>query len=268
MAYTPYYNNGWQSGEEGNTPITPDALNHIEEGLVGAVSKSGDTMTGNLNINRAVAEESSIRFGSEAGTSDQYISIHQNAWGILYYMLPVRNASDGTLKNSRFRFFEYSPNTDGTRTGYAEIYLLPVVDAGRTSSSSYDILTTKSPVTVAQGGTGATKAADARANLVAAPCIRLDSSMDTPARIFEELKKISVHETATIMIATAAFNALTGKSFSSSNAIGTVYRDSTNNFYFDLMRINSQYRYGFRAAVSTSAITPDTVYQYTGTALS
>jgi hypothetical protein len=36
MAYTPYYSGGWQSGEEGNTPITPDALNHMDTGISGA----------------------------------------------------------------------------------------------------------------------------------------------------------------------------------------------------------------------------------------
>ena len=33
MAYTPYYSGGWQSGEEGDTPVTPAALNHIEDGI-------------------------------------------------------------------------------------------------------------------------------------------------------------------------------------------------------------------------------------------
>jgi len=33
MAYTPYYSGGWQSGEEGGTPITPAALNNIENGI-------------------------------------------------------------------------------------------------------------------------------------------------------------------------------------------------------------------------------------------
>ena len=33
MAYTPYYSGGWQSGEEGGTPITPAALNHIDNGI-------------------------------------------------------------------------------------------------------------------------------------------------------------------------------------------------------------------------------------------
>lgn len=36
MAYTPYYSGGWQSGEEGNTPITPAALNNMENGIEAA----------------------------------------------------------------------------------------------------------------------------------------------------------------------------------------------------------------------------------------
>lgn len=31
MAFTPYYPGGWQSGEEGGTPITPDVLNHYDD---------------------------------------------------------------------------------------------------------------------------------------------------------------------------------------------------------------------------------------------
>lgn len=33
MAFTPYYPGGWQSGEDGGTPITPDALNHYDNYL-------------------------------------------------------------------------------------------------------------------------------------------------------------------------------------------------------------------------------------------
>lgn len=33
MSYEKYYPNGWQSGETGGTPITPEALNHMEEGI-------------------------------------------------------------------------------------------------------------------------------------------------------------------------------------------------------------------------------------------
>lgn len=33
MSYEKYYPGGWQSGESGGTPITPEALNHIENGV-------------------------------------------------------------------------------------------------------------------------------------------------------------------------------------------------------------------------------------------
>ena len=36
MSYKPYYTNGWKSGESGGTPITPEALNHMEEGIKAA----------------------------------------------------------------------------------------------------------------------------------------------------------------------------------------------------------------------------------------
>lgn len=33
MSYEKYYPGGWQSGESGGTPITPEALNHMEDGI-------------------------------------------------------------------------------------------------------------------------------------------------------------------------------------------------------------------------------------------
>lgn len=33
MSYERFYPNGWQSGETGGTPITPEALNHMEKGI-------------------------------------------------------------------------------------------------------------------------------------------------------------------------------------------------------------------------------------------
>ena len=33
MSYERYYTNGWMSGENGATPITPEALNHMEAGI-------------------------------------------------------------------------------------------------------------------------------------------------------------------------------------------------------------------------------------------
>lgn len=33
MSYERYYPNGWQSGQSGGTPMTPEALNHMEQGI-------------------------------------------------------------------------------------------------------------------------------------------------------------------------------------------------------------------------------------------
>lgn len=36
----------WASGETGKTPITPAALNHMEQGIADAMRRDGGTMTG------------------------------------------------------------------------------------------------------------------------------------------------------------------------------------------------------------------------------
>ena len=68
--------------------------------------------------------------------------------------------------STRNTFFSvYNPDMDGKDTRYAERFLLPLANAGRQSNVNYDMLTSKTPVTVKQGGTGATNAATARINL-------------------------------------------------------------------------------------------------------
>ena len=47
MAYSPYYNGGWKSGEVGGTPITPEALNHMEDGISAALT--GSDVVNNLS---------------------------------------------------------------------------------------------------------------------------------------------------------------------------------------------------------------------------
>ena len=71
------------------------------------------------------------------------------------------------ITKGQFFWREYSPNsTNNTATtNYFETYNLPNVTTGLTENKSYAILTTKSLITIAQGGTGASSAAGARANL-------------------------------------------------------------------------------------------------------
>ena len=40
MSYNKYYSGGWQDGSSGGTPITADALNHMEQGIIDSESIS------------------------------------------------------------------------------------------------------------------------------------------------------------------------------------------------------------------------------------
>ena len=81
--------------------------------------------------------------------------------------------------STRNAFFSvYNPDMDGKDTRYAERFLLPLANAGRQSNVNFDILTSKTPVTVKQGGTGAATAAAARSNL-GVGCTKLLSGVGT-----------------------------------------------------------------------------------------
>ena len=72
----------------------------------------------------------------------------------------------GTVNSSHaLVFFENSFTETGASTTYFETFSLPMADTNRSSNGAFGILTTKNAVTIAQGGTGATTAANARTNL-------------------------------------------------------------------------------------------------------
>lgn len=49
MSYQKNYPNGWQSGEAGGTPITPETMNNIESGIANSLPKDGtDPMAADL----------------------------------------------------------------------------------------------------------------------------------------------------------------------------------------------------------------------------
>lgn len=67
------------------------------------------------------------------------------------------------ITTGKYTWRQYSPQSTAatTTTGHYEDYSLPAVTKGLTENVSYNILTTKSTITVGQGGTGATTAAAA-----------------------------------------------------------------------------------------------------------
>ena len=117
------------------TKVTAARMNHIEDGIDGAVCKSGDTMTGNLTIQ--TSHDPAIMYRRADGTLRGYTLISEDN----RYIVIQKHLDDGNL----------------------DLYYFPIVNSG--SSAGYDVLTTKSPVTIAQGGNGATTADGARTNL-------------------------------------------------------------------------------------------------------
>lgn len=153
MSYTPYYPNGWANTSGGGTPINAAALNNMEAGIGAAVEKAGDTMTGPLALPSIINNNPSA--GSGAGDADY--TVKESGINFRRSVLRTRWTAEDV---ARILFLYIASNN----TNYTE-YKLPSFDASVTENKSYDILTSLSPVTVAQGGTGGATKAAAKQNL-------------------------------------------------------------------------------------------------------
>lgn len=105
---------------------------------------TGGTLTGNLVL-RNGADEALMYFNPTNSNA---------AGGVVIYRKPT--SSDTNNSRILFRQYSYSSSDPNTRTSYYENYYLPQTASGRTANGSYNILTSKNAVTVAQGGTGKT----------------------------------------------------------------------------------------------------------------
>lgn len=109
---------------------------------IGAVKKSGDTMTGTLYA--------------------PFCRIYKSDWPALSFG-PNKSTETGSIyqaiSSHRVGISQIAENSS-----YAENYLFPTPNT-QTEAKWYSVLTSKNAVTIPQGGTGATKAADARVNL-------------------------------------------------------------------------------------------------------
>lgn len=168
--YTPYTKTTWQDGDQ----ITTDKMTNIENGIEalsnqveevlgntygslndrmtnGLINTDGDVLLkGDLRIQK---EHPALYFLEEEGTSPL---------GGLYQV----NDSQG---NNRIVLYQRVPDSE------IEAFFLPV-PSEHTIQTNYSILTSKNPVTIACGGTGATTAEEARANLGIASLIDNDGS--------------------------------------------------------------------------------------------
>ncbi len=125
------------------------------------------TTNGNIEVPNIIAGEQ-LRYGLDlfARPFAAAATPNDSRGGEIYY---DAGANDGYTK-SQWHFRQYSWNATKSTTPltYYDNFYLPNTTSGLTANGSYAILTSKSAVTIAQGGTGATTAAAALTNLGAA----------------------------------------------------------------------------------------------------
>ena len=136
----------------------PDATGTVAltSDLSSYVLKAGDTMTGTLKL----ANASGIY--TEGGPIFYWLSGSASSYQKQGAIFTTASTVNSKKVCERFYFREYSYNSStGAAIEQWDQYRLPVVAADKTSNDTYEILTSKSAVTIAQGGTGATTAANA-----------------------------------------------------------------------------------------------------------
>lgn len=104
-----------------------------------------------------IAGDKTFSSGKIALTTTRYGYLYfRNAAGNTFGTIRCDQLSTTNITNGQFLFYEYSgkatPAT--TSTGFYETYALPAATSGLTANKSYNILTSKTDVTIGQGGTG------------------------------------------------------------------------------------------------------------------
>ena len=150
---------------------------------LGAVNKAGDIMTGQLTVPNLVTDgftaNSNTQFNGQVVAKNTFIinnaadtptldfrptNTPSNNAAFIAYRSPSI-AEDGTITHmSAFQFNQYSYVKDSAteKTNFRDIFSLPTTATDLTANNYYNILTTKSPVTLEQGGTGVTTAPEIR----------------------------------------------------------------------------------------------------------
>lgn len=107
MSYNPYYLGGWQSGEVGGTPITPEALNNMEDGITEAQETADNATTSAEN-----AQETADNALPKAG-GDMTGAINMGSNKITNLATPTNDADAATRKYVLDTAFRYRNNLNG-----------------------------------------------------------------------------------------------------------------------------------------------------------
>ena len=154
-----------KTGNDGYAIITTKNISDIPEA---SATQEGIVSTGPqaFSINKFLGNGSGVYYSSGAPLWYFLRSASNAATERLGGIFVTVQTANGKNVAERMYLRIYSHNsTTGDGNNYWEQYRFPVVTADRTSVGNYEILTSKSAVTVGQGGTGATTEAAARSNL-------------------------------------------------------------------------------------------------------
>ena len=151
-------NNAQTAVDKANQDIATlsERVDSLSEGagdvdVSGLVQKTGDKMIGSLEVPFMIVATTE---GMDSYPSLEFGYYQNGEFKVSNRLVTVPGAHALTFANICI---------DDKDKG--EYYYLPVVDSGRVDNGTYQILTTKSPVSVEQGGTGANNPTDALANL-------------------------------------------------------------------------------------------------------
>ena len=164
--------NAWNAGTTAGPAIkttvngvtgTAVAIPTATASASGAVTTGAQTWAGNKTFNGVIYAKNSTRWP----TINFVTSKSTNPTGAIIW---TGANTDQNITQSQIilRAYSYTATASANALTYYEDYVTPNCTAGRTGSVTYQLLTTKSAVTIAQGGTGATTADQARTNLGAA----------------------------------------------------------------------------------------------------
>ena len=168
--------NGIATGATANTgTITGITMNGASKGTSGVVNL-GTVLTAHQSLaNYVTLTGAQAISGQKTFTANPIIKLttadksiyFQNGAGNSFAVIRASSGDTTNITGSRIKFIEYSPKStpDTATTGYYETYQLPACSAGLGANSTYTILTTKTKVSLEQGGTGASDASGARSAL-------------------------------------------------------------------------------------------------------
>lgn len=163
----------WGAGTTNGPTLTVTAAGSSSSALAiptASETASGIVTNGNQIFRGRKGFGYMSRYGkSDNGTAAQYIAdtylFNSAGTQVGEFWYDIGNATNITKGQYYFRQFSPNSTANTATTGKYETYTLPNVASGLTENKNYSILTSKSAVTVNQGGTGATTASNARKNL-------------------------------------------------------------------------------------------------------